>query len=50
MNGDIAHPMLVINLLPAGLVGVMIAALMAALMGAMSSVFNSASTLVTLDF
>src|SRR4029077_7867682 len=30
--------------------GVMIAALMAALMGAMSSGFNSASTLVTLDF
>src|SRR5881409_3877594 len=50
VNGDIAYPMLVINLLPAGLVGVMIAALMAALMGAMSSVFNSASTLVTLDF
>src|SRR5437867_785336 len=49
-NGDIAYPMLVINLMPAGLVGVMIAALMAALMGAMSSVFNSASTLVTLDF
>jgi len=49
-NGDIAYPMLVINLLPAGLVGVMIAALMAALMGAMSSVFNSASTLITLDF
>jgi SSS family solute:Na+ symporter len=49
-NGDIAYPMLVINLLPAGLVGIMIAALMAALMGAMSSVFNSASTLVTLDF
>jgi SSS family solute:Na+ symporter len=49
-NGDIAYPMLVINLMPAGLVGLMIAALMAALMGAMSSVFNSASTLVTLDF
>src|SRR5207249_11187422 len=32
------------------LVGLMIAALLAALMGAMSSVFNSASTLVTLDF
>src|SRR5439155_12647828 len=45
MNGDVAYPMLVINLLPEGLVGVMIAALMAALMGAMSSVFNSASTL-----
>jgi SSS family solute:Na+ symporter len=49
-NGDIAYPTLVINLLPAGLVGLMIAALLAALMGAMSSVFNSASTLVTLDF
>ena len=49
-NGDIAYPTLIINLLPTGLVGVMIAALLAALMGAMSSVFNSASTLVTLDF
>src|ERR1700720_2944949 len=50
LNGDIAYPTLIINLLPTGLVGVMIAALLAALMGAMSSVFNSASTLVTLDF
>src|SRR5947209_17044591 len=50
LNGDIAYPTLVINLLPTGLVGLMIAALLAALMGAMSSVFNSASTLVTLDF
>ncbi len=49
-NGDIAYPTLIINLLPKGLIGLMIAALMAALMGAMSSVFNSASTLVTLDF
>ncbi len=49
-NGDIAYPTLIINLLPSGLVGLMIAALMAALMGGMSSVFNSASTLVTLDF
>src|ERR1700690_3037116 len=49
-NGDIALPTLILNLLPIGLVGVMIAALLAALMGAMSSVFNSASTLVTLDF
>ena len=49
-NGDIAYPTMVINLLPPGLVGLMIAALLAALMGAMSSVFNSASTLVTLDF
>ena len=50
LNGDIAYPTLIVNLLPTGLVGVMIAALLAALMGAMSSVFNSASTLVTLDF
>src|SRR6202045_4468815 len=49
-NGDIAFPTLVINLLPIGLVGLLIAALLAALMGAMSSVFNSASTMVTLDF
>jgi SSS family solute:Na+ symporter len=50
LNGDIAYPTLIVNLLPPGLVGLMIAALLAALMGAMSSVFNSASTLVTLDF
>jgi SSS family solute:Na+ symporter len=49
-NGDIAFPTLIINLLPTGLVGLMIAALLAALMGGMASVFNSASTLVTLDF
>ena len=49
-NGDIAYPTLIVNLLPTGLVGLMIAALLAALMGAMSAVFNSASTLVTLDF
>ncbi len=50
LNGDIAFPSLIINLLPVGLVGLMIAALLAALMGGMASVFNSASTLVTLDF
>src|SRR5438270_397250 len=49
-NGDIAYPEMVVRLLPTGLVGLMIAALLAALMGAMSAVFNSASTLVTLDF
>jgi solute:Na+ symporter, SSS family len=49
-NGDIAYPMLIVNLLPAGLVGLTVAALLAALMGAMSAVFNSASTMVTLDF
>ena len=38
------------QLLPVGMVGLVIAALLAALMGAMSSVFNSASTMITLDF
>jgi len=50
LNGDIAYPTLIVKLLPNGLVGLMIAALLAALMGAMSAVFNSASTLATLDF
>ncbi len=49
-NGDIAYPTLIVSLLPAGLVGLMVAALLAALMGGMASVFNSASTLITLDF
>src|SRR5207245_3709543 len=47
---DFAYPTLVLNLLPVGLVGLVMAALLAAGMGAMCSVFNSASTLVTLDF
>src|SRR5262249_29928115 len=47
---DFAYPTMVLNLLPVGLVGLVMAALLAAVMGAMSSVFNSASTLVTLDF
>src|SRR5262252_2931921 len=47
---DFAYPTLVLNLLSVGLVGLVMAAMLAAVMGAMSSVFNSASTLVTLDF
>ena len=47
---DYAYPTLILNLLPTGLVGLVMAALLAAVMGAMSSVFNSTSTLVTLDF
>ncbi|MGB2627853.1 MAG: sodium:solute symporter [Candidatus Acidiferrum sp.] len=49
-NSNSAYPLMIVNLLPVGLVGLMVAALLAALMGAMSSVFNSASTMVTLDF
>src|SRR5260221_6058309 len=47
---DYAYPTLLLNLLPVVLLGLVMAALLAAVMGAMSSVFNSASTLVTLDF
>ena len=50
LNPDTAYPTLILNLLPPGLVGLVLAALLAAVMGAMASVFNSASTLVTLDF
>ncbi len=44
-----AYPMLVHALLPAGLRGLVAASLLAALMSSLSSVFNSASTLFTMD-
>jgi SSS family solute:Na+ symporter len=46
---DQALPALVAALLPAGLRGLVVAGLLAALMSSLSSVFNSTSTLVTLD-
>jgi len=46
---DMAYPMIVTNLLPRGAAGLMIAALLAALMSSLSAVFNSCSTLVTMD-
>ncbi|HEX6309806.1 MAG TPA: sodium:solute symporter [Longimicrobiales bacterium] len=46
---DQALPTLVGTLLPAGLRGLVAAGLLAALMSSLSSVFNSTSTLVTLD-
>jgi solute:Na+ symporter, SSS family len=49
IQGDQAYPALVVRLLPAGLTGLMIAALMAALMSSLAATFNSASTLITLD-
>ena len=48
-TGDTAFPMLVDRLLPAGLSGLMVAALLAALMSSLSGVLNSCSTLVTMD-
>ena len=49
VTGDNAYPLLVKNLMPAGLRGLTIAALLAALMSSLSSVFNSCSTLITMD-
>lgn len=46
---DAALPTLVAALLPAGLRGLVVAGLIAALMSSLSSVFNSCSTLITLD-
>ena len=48
-NGDQALPALINVLLPSGLRGLVIAGLLAALMSSLSSVFNSCSTLITLD-
>ncbi len=44
------YAQMVNELLPVGIKGLMIAALMAALMSSLSSVFNSSSTLVVMDF
>jgi len=49
VTGDNAYPLLVMRLLPPGVKGLMVAALLAALMSSLSSVFNSCSTLLTMD-
>nr|XP_020137008.1 sodium/myo-inositol cotransporter 2 isoform X3 [Microcebus murinus] len=46
---DIAYPKLVLELLPTGLRGLMMAVMMAALMSSLTSIFNSASTIFTMD-
>ncbi|NWY38277.1 SC5A9 protein, partial [Sylvia atricapilla] len=46
---NIAYPKLVIELMPDGLRGLMIAVMMAALMSSLTSGFNSSSTLFTID-
>ncbi|XP_045202821.1 sodium/glucose cotransporter 4-like [Mercenaria mercenaria] len=46
---NIAYPLLVLRILPVGIRGLMLAALLSAIMSTLTSVFNSASSLVTLD-
>ncbi|MGH0117008.1 UNVERIFIED_CONTAM: hypothetical protein FKN15_024953 [Acipenser sinensis] len=46
---DIAYPMLVMKLLPVGLRGLMMSVMIAALMSSLTSIFNSSSTIFTMD-
>lgn len=47
---DLVYPTLIFDLLPTGLVGVVVAGFFAAIMSSIASTFNSAATLVTMDF
>ncbi|KAM4628837.1 sodium/glucose cotransporter 4 [Polymixia lowei] len=46
---NIAYPKLVVELMPVGVRGLMLAVMLAALMSSLTSIFNSGSTLFTLD-
>lgn len=49
-SGDMVYPKMIFDLLPVGVVGIVIAGFLAAIMSSIASTFNSASTLVTMDF
>ena len=49
-NADAVFPTLVTTLLPAGLVGLVMAGLLAAIMSSIDSTLNAASALLTMDF
>lgn len=44
------YPVLLFQLLPTGILGLVLAGLLAAMMSSVSATFNSASTLITMDF
>ena len=46
---NIAYPRLVLGIMPPGLRGAMFAVMMAALMSDLTSIFNSSSTIFTID-
>ncbi|KAM9583421.1 sodium/glucose cotransporter 2 isoform 4-T4 [Trichechus inunguis] len=46
---NIAYPRLVVKLMPNGMRGLMLAVMLAALMSSLASIFNSSSTLFTMD-
>lgn len=47
---DMVYPNMVLQLMPVGLLGVMLAALLSALTSTLSAILNSTSTLFTIDF
>jgi len=47
---NMTYPVLLFKLLPTGLLGLVLAGLLAAMMSSISATFNSASTLITMDF
>lgn len=49
-NNNLVYPTLMFDLLPVGLLGLVLAGFVAALMSQIDSTLNSASTLVTMDF
>jgi solute:Na+ symporter, SSS family len=49
-NAQQAFPLLVVNVLPLGVRGIVVAGLLAALMSSLAGVFNASSTLFTMDF
>ena len=49
-NSQKAFPLLVANILPIGVRGIVVAGLLAALMSSLAGVFNASSTLFTIDF
>ncbi|XP_071849451.1 sodium/glucose cotransporter 4-like [Apostichopus japonicus] len=46
---NIAYPKLVVNIMPIGLKGLMLAVIMSSLMSSLTSIFNSSSTIFTID-
>ena len=49
-NAQQAFPLMVANILPVGIRGIVVAGLLAALMSSLAGVFNACSTLFTMDF
>mmetsp|Transcript_42139 Transcript_42139/g.164782 ORF Transcript_42139/g.164782 Transcript_42139/m.164782 type:complete len:610 (-) Transcript_42139:104-1933(-) len=49
-NSNLAFPMIVSNILPHGLLGLMVAAMLAALMSSLASTYNSTSAIISYEF